>query len=61
MQTSFVERKMGKLALIESAGHYPQTEMPEQTAPIIVEFLRQGTNPPVSTGEAGIPTAAAMR
>jgi pimeloyl-ACP methyl ester carboxylesterase len=25
--------------LIEGAGHYPQTEMPEQTAPAIIDFL----------------------
>ena len=31
----------GKLALIEGAGHYPQTEMPEKTAAHVLEFLRQ--------------------
>ena len=29
----------GSLALIDGAGHYPQTEMPEQTSPVILEFL----------------------
>ena len=28
-----------QLALIENAGHYPQTEMPDKTNPIILEFL----------------------
>jgi pimeloyl-ACP methyl ester carboxylesterase len=28
-----------ELVLIEGAGHYPQTEMPEKTAPAILEFL----------------------
>jgi pimeloyl-ACP methyl ester carboxylesterase len=31
----------GNLVLIEGAGHYPQTEMPEKTAPAVLEFLRQ--------------------
>jgi pimeloyl-ACP methyl ester carboxylesterase len=31
----------GKLVLIEEAGHYPQTEMPEKTAPEILDFLAQ--------------------
>ncbi len=31
----------GKLVLIEGAGHYPQTEMPEKTAPEILDFLAQ--------------------
>jgi len=30
----------GELALVEGAGHYPQTEMPEKTAPIVLELLR---------------------
>lgn len=29
----------GTLALIEGAGHYPQTEMPEKTTPVVMEFL----------------------
>jgi pimeloyl-ACP methyl ester carboxylesterase len=31
----------GRLALIEGAGHYPHTEMPEKTAPIVIDFLEQ--------------------
>jgi len=31
----------GRLELIEGAGHYPQTELPEETAPIILDFLKQ--------------------
>ncbi len=35
------EQTGGKLELIEAAGHYPQTEMPEKTAPLIIDFLKQ--------------------
>ena len=35
-----VEQTGGQLALIEGAGHYPQTEMPDKTTPVIVEFLQ---------------------
>ena len=31
----------GTLSLIDGAGHYPQTEMPDQTGPIILDFLKQ--------------------
>ncbi len=31
----------GILAFVEGAGHYPQTEMPAQTAPIVLDFLKQ--------------------
>lgn len=31
----------GKLELVDGAGHYPQTEMPEITSPIILDFLRR--------------------
>jgi pimeloyl-ACP methyl ester carboxylesterase len=31
----------GTLALIDGAGHYPQTEMPEQTGPMIADFLQK--------------------
>ena len=30
----------GKLELIEGAGHYPQTEMPEKTIPLVMDFLK---------------------
>ena len=35
-----VEQTGGQLALIEDAGHYPQTEMPDKTTPVILEFLQ---------------------
>jgi pimeloyl-ACP methyl ester carboxylesterase len=35
------ERTHGTVAMIEGAGHYPQTEMPETTGPIVLEFLRK--------------------
>jgi pimeloyl-ACP methyl ester carboxylesterase len=37
--TYIAEKTGGKLALIDGAGHYPQTEMPEKTASIVVDFL----------------------
>ncbi len=37
------EQTGGRLELIEGAGHYPQTEMPEKTAPIIVDFLNRSS------------------
>jgi pimeloyl-ACP methyl ester carboxylesterase len=36
---SVAEQAGGKLELIEGAGHYPQTEMPEKTSPIVMDFL----------------------
>ena len=35
------EKTGGQLVLIEGAGHYPQMEMPDQTNPQIIEFLKQ--------------------
>jgi RimJ/RimL family protein N-acetyltransferase len=35
------EQTGGTLALVEGAGHYPQTEMPEKTTPIVVDFLKR--------------------
>lgn len=35
------EQTGGSLELIEGAGHYPQTEMPEETAPLVLEFLKR--------------------
>ena len=32
----------GKLLLVQGAGHYPQTEMPEQVGPAVVSFLQGG-------------------
>jgi pimeloyl-ACP methyl ester carboxylesterase len=34
------DQTRGRLELIAGAGHYPQTEMPEVTTPIVLEFLR---------------------
>jgi pimeloyl-ACP methyl ester carboxylesterase len=31
----------GKLELIEGAGHYPQTEMPKKTEPLVIDFLKR--------------------
>ena len=31
----------GELALIEGSGHYPQTEMPEKTSAIVLDFLNR--------------------
>jgi hypothetical protein len=36
------EQTGGKLELVEGAGHYPQAELPEVTALLIVEFLKRG-------------------
>ena len=36
-----VEKMSAELVLIEGAGHYPQTEMPEKIAPAIIEFLNR--------------------
>ncbi len=35
------EQTGGDLELIEGAGHYPQTEMPEKTATVILDFLKR--------------------
>jgi pimeloyl-ACP methyl ester carboxylesterase len=34
------EQTGGRLELIEGAGHYPQTEMPEKTTPLVLDFLK---------------------
>ncbi len=31
----------GTLKLIQGAGHYPQSEMPEETIPIVLDFLKR--------------------
>ena len=33
----------GEVAMIEGAGHYPHTEMPEATAPAVLAFLAEAT------------------
>jgi pimeloyl-ACP methyl ester carboxylesterase len=35
------ERTGGSLEVIEGVGHYPQTEMPEKAAPILLDFLKR--------------------
>jgi pimeloyl-ACP methyl ester carboxylesterase len=35
------EQTGGTLALVEGAGHYPQTEMPEKTTPLVIDFLKR--------------------
>jgi pimeloyl-ACP methyl ester carboxylesterase len=34
----------GSLVMIDGAGHYPHAEMPEKTAPAILNFLNAGTD-----------------
>jgi pimeloyl-ACP methyl ester carboxylesterase len=38
------ERTGGSLEVIEGAGHYPQTEMPEKTVPILLDFLNRSAS-----------------
>ena len=39
-EAKFIQEKLSaELVLIDDAGHYPQTEMPEKTTPAILEFL----------------------
>ena len=38
------DRVSGELVFIEGAGHYPQTEMPEQVTPKVIEFLNRVSN-----------------
>ncbi|MCA9949337.1 MAG: alpha/beta hydrolase [Anaerolineales bacterium] len=39
-EAEFIQEQLSaELVLIDGAGHYPQTEMPEKTAPAIIEFL----------------------
>lgn len=40
-EAKFIQEKLSaELVLIEDAGHYPQTEMPEKTTPAILQFLK---------------------
>jgi pimeloyl-ACP methyl ester carboxylesterase len=41
------EQTGGRLELVEGAGHYPQTEMPQQTTALVIEFLKQAVPEPV--------------
>jgi pimeloyl-ACP methyl ester carboxylesterase len=34
------DRTGAKLLIVQGAGHYPQTEMPEQVGPAVVRFLQ---------------------
>lgn len=38
------ERTGGKLAIIDGAGHYPQSEMPEETASVVIGFLNRSAD-----------------
>ena len=40
-----VEQVSGQLLLVEDAGHYPQTEMPEKVIPGVLDFL-EGVSAP---------------
>ncbi len=42
----------GRLELIEGAGHYPQTELPEKTNPLIIQFFQQHENQPTAVEAA---------
>jgi pimeloyl-ACP methyl ester carboxylesterase len=33
------ERLHGQVLMVQGAGHYPHTEMPEQVGPAIISFL----------------------
>ncbi|MEX2534176.1 MAG: alpha/beta hydrolase [Trueperaceae bacterium] len=35
------ERLRGEVQIVDGAGHYPQTEMPDETASVILEFLQR--------------------
>lgn len=40
-EASFIAESLNaELAVIEGAGHYPQTEMPEKVTPVILDFLQ---------------------
>jgi pimeloyl-ACP methyl ester carboxylesterase len=43
----------GTLHLVDGAGHYPHAEMPDITAPLILDFLRQHALAPRLVGEPG--------
>lgn len=36
-----VDQMSAELLLVEGAGHYPQTEMPDKVAPVVLEFLQR--------------------
>jgi pimeloyl-ACP methyl ester carboxylesterase len=40
-----VEQVSGELLLVEDAGHYPQTEMPQKVIPGVLDFLQRTSAP----------------
>lgn len=34
----------GKLEMVEGTGHYPKTEMPEKTRPVVLGFLNRSVS-----------------
>lgn len=38
----FAQKLGGTLAVVEGAGHYPQTEMPDKVAQLVLDFYKQG-------------------
>jgi pimeloyl-ACP methyl ester carboxylesterase len=38
------EQIRGAVVSVEGAGHYPQTEMPGKTTPIVIDFLKQSAS-----------------
>jgi len=44
-EAQFISEKLSaKLLMVEGAGHYPQTEMPEKVTPVILDFLKSKLN-----------------
>ena len=43
-----VEALSAELVLVDDAGHYPQTEMPEQVTPAVLDFLARAGKPEAS-------------
>lgn len=46
-----VEQVSGELLMVEDAGHYPQTEMPEKVIPGLLDFLERVSVPVERAGE----------
>ena len=55
MQIQYLELSAGRVAytdlggssqleLIDGVGHYPQSEMPEKNAPIVIDFLENSAS-----------------
>ncbi len=44
-EAQFISEKLSaKLLMVEGAGHYPQTELPEKVTPVILDFLKSKLN-----------------